>query len=131
MQKYHPITVIMWVLCFGFFLTLPFGAQDMAAADYASFPPVVWAAVVYVVIGATFLTYTLNATALRTVNPSVVSIYIYLQPLIAAFISLFFGSETLSPQKIMAGILIFIGVYLVSKSSKKRIEEAQKISKTK
>lgn len=120
MQKYHPITVIMWVLCFGFVLTLPFGAQDMLAADYANFPPVVWAAVVYVVIGATFLTYTLNATALRTVNPSVVSIYIYLQPLIAAFISLILGAESLSPQKILAGVLIFVGVYLVSKPGKSR-----------
>ncbi len=115
MLKYHPMTVIMWVLFFGFFIVLPFGGQELIAADYASFPPKVWAAIGYVTIGATFLTYTLNATALRTVNPSVVSIYIYLQPLIAAVISLFLGKEILTTEKIIAAVLIFIGVWLVSR----------------
>ena len=115
MAKYHPMTVIMWVMCIGFFVVLPFGGQELLAADFASFPPKVWYATLYVLIGATVLTYTLNATALRTVNPSVVSIYIYLQPLIAAIISLFLGTEMLTAEKIIAGILIFVGVFLVSR----------------
>jgi len=115
MVKYHPMTVIMWVMFFGFFVVLPFGGQELYAAEFASFPPKVWYAIIYVLIGATVLTYTLNATALRTVNPSVVSIYIYLQPLIAAIISLFLGTEFLTVEKIIAGVLIFTGVFLVSK----------------
>ncbi|MGK0364130.1 MAG: drug/metabolite transporter (DMT)-like permease [Saprospiraceae bacterium] len=115
MAKYHPMTVIMWVMFFGFFIVLPFGGPELLAADFASFPPKVWYAIFYVLIGATVLTYTLNATALRTVNPSVVSIYIYLQPLTAAIISLFWGTEVLTIEKIIAGTLIFIGVFLVSR----------------
>ena len=115
MQKYHPITVIMWVLFFGSLLVAPFGGREMLTANYAAFPPVVWASVIFVVIGATFFTYTLNATALRTVNPSVVGIYIYLQPFIATLIALMFGKDFLTPEKVLAGILIFIGVFLVSR----------------
>lgn len=115
MLKYHPMTVIMWVMCIGFFIVLPFGGQELLAADFASFPPKVWYAIIYVLIGATVLTYTLNAMALRTVNPSVVSIYVYLQPLIAAIISLFFGTDILTIEKVIAGALIFIGVFLVSR----------------
>ena len=115
MVKYHPMTVIMSVMCIGFFVVLPFGGQELLAADFASFPPKVWYSIIDVLIGATVLAYTLNAMALRTVNPSVVSIYIYLQPLIAAIISLFLGTEILTVEKVIAAVLIFIGVFLVSK----------------
>lgn len=118
MTKYHPITVIKWVLFFGFFVCLPFGYQDMVTANYASMPTEVWLSIIYVVIGATFFTYVLNVMALRTVNPSVVSIYIYLQPLIAAIIALSMGKDQLSGMKIFAASLIFSGVYLVSKKNK-------------
>jgi drug/metabolite transporter (DMT)-like permease len=57
----------------------------------------------------------LNAFALKTVNPSVVSVYIYLQPLVATLIALLWGKDTLTWEKVAAGALIFIGVYLVSR----------------
>lgn len=117
MLKYHALTVIMWVIFFGFLFTLPFGWHELISPDFAAFPTKVWWSVIYVVIAATFLTYTLNASALRTVNPSVVSIYIYLQPLIATVIALILGNDILSTEKIIAGGLIFAGVLLVSQKS--------------
>ena len=66
-------------------------------------------------IAVTFLTYLFNAFALKVVNPSVASIYIYLQPLFATIIALTIGKDELDEIKILAGILIFVGVFLVSK----------------
>lgn len=118
MEKYHQITVLRWIFTLGIFMVLPFGASDLHATDWNSFTPIIWLSIIYVCIGATFLTYLLNATALRVVNPSVVSIYIYLQPVIAAIISISMGQDVLDTIKIVSAVLIFIGVYLVSTKRK-------------
>lgn len=115
--KYHPFTIIRWIFTIGLFIVLPFGWSDLTMMEWATFSTPIWASITYVVIGATVLTYLFNVIALRIVNPSVVSIYIYLQPLIAAIIAVSAGQDTLSVVKIVAGACIFIGVFLVSKKS--------------
>jgi len=114
MMRYHPITVVKWVFTFGMLIVLPFGLRDLQAVEWGSFDRTIWLAVAFVLIGATFLTYLLNAFALKLVNPSVVSIYIYLQPLLATLIALMMEKDELSSIKIIASVLIFLGVYLVS-----------------
>lgn len=115
MARYHPITIIKWVFTFGIFMVVPFGFQDLEEVEWSSFSITIWWAVVYVLVGATFLTYLFNAFALKIVNPSVVSIYIYLQPLLATIIALAMEKDELDYIKVFAGILIFFGVYLVSR----------------
>ncbi|MEL7021712.1 MAG: DMT family transporter [Bacteroidota bacterium] len=112
--KYHPFTIIRWVFSLGLFIVIPLAWSDLTTMQWATYTPTVWSAIAYVVIGATILTYLLNVVALQFVNPSVVSTYIYLQPLIATIIALSIGSETLSTTKIVAGLAIFAGVFLVS-----------------
>ena len=123
MTRYHPITVIKWVFTFGFFMVIPFGIGDLKIVQWADFSQTIWLAVAYVLIGVTFLTYLLNALALKIVNPSVVSIYIYLQPLLATFIALMMEKDELNLIKIIAAVLIFLGVYLVSTPSKKIVSK--------
>jgi drug/metabolite transporter (DMT)-like permease len=60
------------------------------------------------------MTYLFNAYALQYVTASVVSVYVYLQPLLASIIALSFGKDSLSFGKIVAYILIFSGVLMVS-----------------
>ncbi len=114
MARYHPVTVIKWVFAIGLFFVLPFGTTDFLDASWLNFPIHIYGAIAFVLICATFMTYLFNAYALKIVNPSVVSIYIYLQPLLASLIALSFGKDELSWVKICSGALIFIGVYLVS-----------------
>jgi drug/metabolite transporter (DMT)-like permease len=114
MRKYHPITVIKWVFLFGLFMVLPFGYQKFSEIQWSTFPThVIWATV-YVVIGLSFLAYLFNAVALKYVSPSVVSIYIYLQPIFATFFAISLGKDHLDWIKILSATLICIGVYLVS-----------------
>jgi len=132
MTRYHPITVIKWIFTIGIFMVLPFGIGDLKAVQWTDFNQTIWLAVIYVLIGATFLTYLLNAFALKVVNASVVSIYIYLQPLLATLIALLMGKDELGFVKILAAIFIFIGVYLVSAPSKQppnKTSKSHKISK--
>ena len=115
MDRYHPITVVKWVFTFGFLMVLPFGWNDVMEIEWSTFSSVIWMAFAYVLVAATFMTYLFNAFALKIVNPSVTSIYIYLQPLLASMIALLMGKDELGLVKVLAGILIFAGVFLVSK----------------
>jgi len=116
MNKYNPFTVLKWV--FGTGLLVWFvGFSEFNAIDWASFLPHIWLVVAYVVIGTTFFAYLLNTYALKRVNPSLVGIYIYSQPIIAALIAISLGKEGFSSIKIMSAALIFTGVYLVSKNN--------------
>lgn len=114
MQKYQPITVIKWVFLFGFLVVFPFGFQEFQLIDWKTFDSKIWLAFAFVVIGTTFLAYLFNIYGLKKLNPSVVSTYIYSQPLIASIVALIYGKDELNAVKIIAAILIFTGVYLVS-----------------
>lgn len=117
MKKYNPITVVKWIFTFGILFVFPFGVNELSMVEWSSFGLMIWLAVAYVLICTTFLTYLFNAYALKTVNPSVVSTYIYLQPLLAGMIAILFAQENLESVKVFSGILIFFGVYLVSTKS--------------
>ncbi|MGB0917466.1 MAG: DMT family transporter [Flavobacteriales bacterium] len=118
MRKYHPITVIKWVFLFGLFMVAPFGYEQFSEIGWSTFPThVIWAAV-YVVIGLSFLAYLFNAVALKYVSPSVVSIYIYLQPIFATVFAISLGKDQLDWIKMLSALLICVGVYLVSAKAK-------------
>ena len=69
----------------------------------------------FVVFGTTFCTYLFNAYALRTLSPSTVSSFIYLQPIVGIVYAVSTKSDTLSLVSVTGMILIFIGIYLVTK----------------
>jgi len=112
--KYHPITLAKWIFIFGLVLIFPFGIGDLLTTAWETFPTRIWLATFYVLIFATFGTYMLNIFALSKVNASVVGIYIYLQPFIAATIAIYLGQDELTLVKAISGVLIFAGVYFVS-----------------
>ncbi len=114
MKKYHPITVVKWVFTIGIIFVFPFGIKQLTMVEWSSFSTNIWVAVAYVLLFTTFLTYLFNAFALKIVQASTTSIYIYLQPLIASLIAILAGGDELVPVKLISGFLIFIGVYLVS-----------------
>lgn len=118
MRKYQALTVIKWAFTIAIVFLIPLGAKELIAVDWASFPPPVWLSVFYVLLFATVAAYSLNAFALQTVNPSTVSIYIYLQPILAAAIALILLQDTLDWVKVASAVMIFAGVYLVSYQKK-------------
>ena len=119
MHKYNPITVMFYVFAFGLFYVLPFGYNELLVVDWASFPTIIIWEVLFVVVFTTVIAYLLNSLALKSLNPSTVSIYIYLQPVLATLFAIFRGSDSLDKIKIISAIIVFVGVYLVSVRSVK------------
>jgi drug/metabolite transporter (DMT)-like permease len=121
MKKYNTFTVVKWVFLFGFLYVLPFGFSEFREIQWNTFTPAIWRDVLFVVIAVTFIAYVLNTYSLKALSPSVVSIYIYLQPFLATLIAVYlYKSDDLDLRKITAAVMIISGVYLVSQPLVKR-----------
>ncbi len=112
--KYHPVTLLKYVFGFGLLYIIPFGYHEASLIQWEALPMKVWGVLAFVLFGVTFLAYLLNAAALTIVKASVVSSYIYLQPLLASIIAVALGSDQLNSTLILAGGMIAFGVFLVS-----------------
>ncbi|MEO6884472.1 MAG: DMT family transporter [Bacteroidia bacterium] len=117
LRKYPATAIMKWMFLFGMIYVIPFGYSDALAVHWAHISLSVWCCILFVVVVVTFITYFLNTYALEKLSPSIVSSYIYLQPVFATLIALFFGKDELNLLKIIAAIFIFFGVYMVSKPS--------------
>lgn len=114
MRKYHPLVVVKWAFTFGALFALPFAIPQMRSIQWHTFTQETWLAVAFVLFCVTFLAYLFNAVALKTVSATVVSTYIYLQPLLATLIAVLLGVDQPSWIMFVAGLLIFTGVLLVA-----------------
>ena len=74
----------------------------------------------YIVLVPTVGAYYLNAWALGRVAPSTVAVYIYLQPLIAFSLAPLLLGEKLSWRTLVAALLIFAGVLVVTRRGRSR-----------
>lgn len=114
-DKYHPFTFIKWMYTIGFLLVLPFGYTQLMEVQTVTFPIDIYFKIGYVILFATFGTYICNIFAIRELKPTTVAVFIYLQPLLASAFAIMLGSDNIDVIKILAAILICIGVYLATK----------------
>ena len=121
MKKYRPLTVVTWVFIIGTVFVIPVGWHQTTQILWSDLTPSHIRSIAYVIVGTTFLAYLLNIIALNLVAPVVVSIYIYLQPLLVlvlvAFLALLGVNEYHKDINLMTGfcaVAIFTGVWLVS-----------------
>jgi len=121
MKKYQPLTVMFFVFLFGLFFVFPFGYQQLTSINIDLFTSDIYLKILFVVVCTTFIAYLFNAFALKTLSPSVVSIYIYLQPVLASVIAIIYNSDSIDYIKIVSSFFIFTAVFLVSIPSKKVI----------
>ena len=119
-QRYGALNVITWIFLVGSLVTVPVGIYSLQKENLGALTAGVWVLIVFIIIFPTVAAYYLNAWALTKVPPSTVAIYIYLQPLIAfGFAPLLLGEE-FSLRTIIAAIMIFAGVAVVTKRGRSR-----------
>ncbi len=118
MKKYSALTVMKWVFTFGLIYVVPVSLPLAIKTDFTAIPFSIWMSVTYVVLFTTVLAYFLNNYSLKIVSPTVNSAYIYLQPVLATVVALAVGKDYLTWIEVVAALLIFSGVYLVSRPGK-------------
>ncbi len=113
-KKYHPFTLMKWLFLMGVIINFPITIVEFTEVNWLNLPfEAIWR-MAFVVLGTTFSTYLLNTYALKHLSASTISAFIYLQPLIAISYAIISGADKLSPIKVVAAILVFVGVYMVS-----------------
>ena len=115
-SKYSVVTFSKWTFLFSLLLSLPFSAKGLMTTDFAAIPSLVKWEIGYLVFFATFVAYFLIPFGQKHLRPTLVSMYTYLQPIIAAIVSIWAGMDVLTWQKLVATVLIVGGVILVSRS---------------
>ncbi|PKD21496.1 multidrug transporter [Salegentibacter salinarum] len=113
--KYHAFTLMKWLFLIGVIINFPITIGEFTDVNWTSLPfDAIWK-MAFVVAGTTFSTYLLNIYALKQLSASTISVFIYMQPLIAITYAILTGADQLNMVKIVAAILVFVGVYMVTK----------------
>lgn len=118
-QKYSPITLNKWMFIYASMCYIPFSYQDVAGIQWAEVSTAAYVQIGYVVIGGSFLAYIFIMTAQRLLRPTVVSMYNYMQPIVASIAAIIMGLGVFGWEKGIAVALVFLGVYIVTKSKSK------------
>ncbi len=113
-KKYNAVTVMMIVFLFGSIFVIPFGFKELISVEWMVMPKTIVLEVLFVLIFTTFFAYLLNSSALKKLNPTTVSTYIYLQPILASVFAILLHSDQIDATKIVSITLVFFGIYLVS-----------------
>jgi drug/metabolite transporter (DMT)-like permease len=114
LQRYAPVTVAFCLTLAGLIGILPLGlgALPEVRTDQLDTGLMLWLA--YMVVFPTTVTYFLNLWSLRKVSPTLVTSFIYLQPLFTTAVApLVLQGESLTLRVGLAGLGIFGGVGLV------------------
>ena len=115
-SRYSVVTFMKWSFLVSLLVSLPFSAKDFATAQWATIPAnVIWE-VAYVIFFATFVAYFLIPFGQKRIRPTLVSMYSYIQPMLAAVVSICIGQDTVTWQKVTAALLVFSGVAVVNRS---------------
>jgi drug/metabolite transporter (DMT)-like permease len=115
-SKYNVVTFMKWMFLFALLLSLPFSWGGLMRLDPAAVTPQVGWEIAFVIVFATFVAYFLIPLGQKRLRPTLVSMYSYLQPMIAAGVSIAIGMDAFTWQKALAALLVFGGVALVSRS---------------
>ena len=114
LERYAPVTVAFCLTLAGLIGILPFGisAVDSVQGDQLTSRLMLWLA--YMVVFPTTVTYFLNLWSLRRATPTLVTSFIYLQPLFTTAVApLVLEGEHLTTRVALAGVAIFTGVAVV------------------
>ena len=115
-SRYSVVTFMKWIFLFAFAVSFPFAGKEVATLDWSAIPKIQIAELAYLIICATFITYFLIPFGQKRIRPTLVSMYSYVQPIIAIVISICVGMDTLTWQKVLAAFMVFGGVIIVSYS---------------
>ena len=123
-NKYSLITIMKWMFTYAFICALPFSYNDLLHTEWKSLQNTEIGALVFIVVGSTFISYVLIVIGQKNLRPTVAGMYNYVQPLVASIVAVCWGMDTFNFVKIISVALIFGGVYLVTNSRSKAEMEA-------
>lgn len=117
--KYSVVTFMKWIFLFSALMSLPLSFREVVSLEWTKIPSVQMWELGFLIVFATFVSYFLIPFGQKRIRPTLVSMYSYIQPIIATIISIILCMDILTWQKLMAALMVFAGVFIVSRSRAK------------
>jgi len=119
-RRYTVFTVNKWMFLWATVIIVPFTFSHIREVVSVPIPPKTWLEAGYVVLFGTYFSYILTMIGQKTLRPTVVSVYNYVQPLVSVIVSVLTGIGVFTWMQALAVLLVFSGVMLVTKSRSRR-----------
>lgn len=123
-NKYPPFTIMKWMFFFSFITYVPCVSSSLIGIDWA-FSSKTILSLAYIIVFPTFIAYLIIPFSQRLLKPTVISMYAYFQPVVASVLAAIMGLAIFGWDRILATILIFIGVAMVSLVTGGKFREAR------
>jgi drug/metabolite transporter (DMT)-like permease len=127
-RRYSSVTVMKWMFLFAAIICTPLCYPKISSIDYSTVSATTFREVAFVVCCATFITYMLLPVGQKTLRPTVVSMYNYIQPIVGSGVAVSMRLDTFGWEKGVSALFVFLGVYIVTQSKSRAQVEAEKKS---
>lgn len=125
--RYSAFTVMKWMFLFAAVVALVIYHKPLLTTDFTALPAKTLLGALFVVVGATFVTYLCVPIGQQHLRPTLVAMYNYVQPVVAVFFSVALGLDRFGFFKAAAAMLVFTGVWMVTQSKSRAEMEKLKV----
>lgn len=127
--KYSPVTLMKWMFTYSSICLIPFSYGTFSEVDWSGLNIQIYAGITFVIVGATFIGYLLIPVGQHNLRPTVVTMYCYVQPIVASIVAILWNMDSFNIWKVIAVVLVFSGVFLVTRSKSRAQMEAYERNK--
>ena len=114
MEKYTPFLVVAYITVLGGLCLIPFSLAENSLHQIFTMSLDGWLTILFLSLTCSLLGYYIWFYVLRQVEAAVTSSFLFAEPLVTVLFAVTFVGEELSLSILAGGLLIFIGVYLVT-----------------
>lgn len=113
-RKYSLVTLMKWMFLSASIVGLPSTIGFITSTNWCAVSISEWIGIAYVVFIATYIAYICIMIGQKNLRPTIVGMYNYVQPIVATLVGIYLGMDHFTLPKVVAVVLIFSGVYLVT-----------------
>ncbi len=126
-QKYSAVTVMKWLFLFAGVVVIPFSFNDLKAVDLIGMTLNNGLSLAFALVFATIIPYLILPIGQKRLRPTTQSMYNYVLPIVTFIVAVVAGTDSITVPKGLATALVFLGVYIVTRSKSRADVEAAKI----
>lgn len=115
MEKYDPFLIVAYVTMLGGLCLIPFSFGENSLHQIFTMSLHGWLAILFLSLTCSLLGYYIWFYVLKQVDAAVTSSFLFAEPLITVLFEVTFFEEKLNLFTVAGGLLIFTGVYLVTR----------------
>jgi drug/metabolite transporter (DMT)-like permease len=122
-QKYDPFLVVAYVNILGGLFLIPFSLAEGSFQNILALTSQEWLAILYLASTCSLLGYFIWFYVMKRSTAATTSSFLFAEPLITVIFAAFLIKEEVTPFVIGGGLLIFIGVFLITARQRKRFPQ--------